>query len=114
MKLDALDDRIYVKAVAYAKAQALRRAGKSPWIYVVDLRDVYDLHRSNRLSFEEFRDQVVARLRASKWIKECGSDGGPLDRYVDDLAEVDPEEYNDLWEEILRYADVDRALIKTK
>ena len=60
------------------------------------------------------RDAIVGRLRASTWIKKCGSDGGPLDQLVRDLAEVvDTVEFDEVWNEIYDYADSDRAWIDT-
>ena len=79
------------------------------WHFTVYLGDIWKVPG---LSFEQQRDGVVERLRASGWIAQKGSDGGPLDRLVDELADAqDTAEFDDVWAEIYDYADVDRCWI---
>jgi hypothetical protein len=77
------------------------------WPYQIYLSDIW---KNPGLSFEEQRDAIVERLRASEWIIREGSDGGPLDRTVEELAEAyDVAEFDDVWAEVYRYAGADRT-----
>lgn len=77
------------------------------WPYTIYLKDVW---KNPELTYEQQRDKIVERFRASDWIKAEGSDGGPLDRLVDDLAEAyNTSEFDDVWREIYDYAGYERT-----
>lgn len=84
-------------------SQARRDAGQPVWDYTVRLPRM-----SGEGEYAPQRDALVAALRASAWIKRWGSDGGPLDQLVEELAEtVDVEEFADVMDAICDYADAE-------
>lgn len=94
------------KLASFRVAQARRAEGRPPWDYTVHLGPA--LHTEG--GYEAVRDALVAALRASQWIRDHGSDGGPLDRLVDELAEtIDREEGDEVLNEIARYAEAEEC-----
>ncbi len=84
-------------------SQARRAAGQPVWDYTVRLPRV-----SDEDDYATQRDALVAALRGSAWIKRWGSDGGPLDQLVEELAgTVDVEEFAEVMDEICDYADAE-------
>lgn len=81
---------------------------RQPWRMTVHLIDVF---HNQAMTYEQRRDAIIERLRR-QWVP---SDGGPLDRTVEDLADaIDVEEFDDVWSEILDRADVDRVWLATR
>lgn len=79
------------------------------WRYTVDLKDVW---RNEGLTFEERRTEIARRIRASRWAEE--SPWTVFHNLVDELAEVGSvEEFDQVWDEIYDYADMDRCWIAT-
>lgn len=75
------------------------------WDYAILLGDIW---KNPALSFEQQRDEIVARLQANDWYRT--DDGGPTSRLIDDLAEVvDAEQFDDIWDELYDRADGERA-----
>lgn len=84
-------------------SQARKAAGRPVWDYTVRLPRV-----SDEGDYAPQRDALVAALRDSTWIKRWGSDGGPLDQLVEELAgTVDVEEFADVMDAICDYADAE-------
>lgn len=80
------------------------------WLETIKLGDVF--HNSD-MSFEEVRDRVVARIRASNW-EGIAFHWPDVKEAVDNLAETrDTEEFNWWWSEIYDYADQDRVWLDT-
>jgi hypothetical protein len=71
------------------------------WLANVDLRDVW---RDPQWTFEQRRDLIVDRIRASGW--EC--------RFVDELAGCETVwDFDQVWSVIYDQADDDRVWIAT-
>lgn len=86
-------------------SQARRDEGRPVWDYTVRLPRV-DADEP----YETQRNALVAALRDSAWIKRWGSDGGPLDQLVEELADtVDVEEFADVMDAICDYADAEHG-----
>ncbi len=78
------------------------------WLLTINLRDVF---RNEDMTFEERRDAIVARIRASGWITE---DDWSLDNLVEELGDVETtDEFDAVWDEIYNEADADRVWIAT-
>lgn len=82
------------------------------WEFNLDVSDVF---HNEALSFEQIRDDVVARIRASRWYARYGGEGTDLGDVVDELAETDSVDHFDwTWNEIYNHADKDRCWITTR
>lgn len=80
------------------------------WRYTVDVSHVF--HDDDK-SFEEKRDEIVATLRRSTWVKAHGN--GTLGPLIDVLAETqDTEEFDEHWDQVYDMADIQRAWIQTR
>jgi len=98
------------KATMYALGQQRRKAGLPSWKHTLDLRDVF---HSDVLSFEDRRDIIVGRIRASSWFKEY-REYDDLQMAVEELADTDEVEWFDaVWDAIYDIADADRMWIST-
>jgi len=90
------------KLASHRVAQDRRAEGRPPWDYTVHLGPALRTEGG----YEAVRDALVATLRASQWICDHGSDGGPLGQLVDELADtIDRKEGDDVLNEIARYAE---------
>lgn len=80
------------------------------WAETISLRDVF---HNDDLTFEERRDTIVRRLRASRWIRQRDTDGfDELGEIVDNLADADTvREFDGWWAELYDHADRDRIWI---
>lgn len=69
--------------------------------------------QNDDLSFEEKRDEVVARLRQFEVVDEdyAGWPDPCLEELLDELAETDDEDYfNMVWDAVYDWADTDHRL----
>lgn len=77
--------------------------------YQVSLVGVW---RNLDMTFEQRRDEIVRRLRASRWFKDAGHPYTLLHQLVEELSDAkDTEAFNSAWEAISNEADADRARI---
>lgn len=82
----------------------------SSWNITVKLKDVW---RNDSLSFEEKRDKVVERIKASGW-RDLTPYPDTFDEVVANLAEsLDIGEFDGVWIELYDLADSDRVWIET-
>lgn len=87
-----------------------RKAGKPPWEHRINLSDVW---RDDGLSFEQKRDAVVHRIRASTWFKGY-DESDDLPQFTEELAGTqDIGEFDLVMVEIYDIADADRVWIAT-
>ncbi|WP_306365372.1 hypothetical protein [Nocardia sp. CC227C] len=89
-----------------------RRQGRPIWEETIDVSDVF--HHGD-MSFEEIRDAVVAKVKASRWYARDGRDyGDPLNEVVEGLSEADDTRCFDYHlNELYDLADFARVWIKT-
>lgn len=98
------------KVEMHQLARARVAAGLPVWDRKIRLGDVF---RNEDMSFEERRDAIAARLRASAWLTDPDRRMG-LDEAVDGLAGAeDVDEFDGWWDEIYDLADYDRVWIDT-
>jgi hypothetical protein len=77
------------------------------WRRRIDLRGVLEDETS---TFEEIRDEVVRRLRGSRWPEECEPAAG----LVDELSETQSaEDFDFVWDELYDVADGERVWLAT-
>jgi hypothetical protein len=92
---------------AHQAARERRTAGRPIWDRRIHLADVW---RDEERSFQERRDEVVRRLRASGWVEK----NEEVAELVEELAEVDTLAYfDDVWDGLYDLADTDRVWIST-
>jgi hypothetical protein len=78
------------------------------WKYTLNLATVF---HNESMTFEERRDRIVARTRASAWYKSKDV-GDELRVLVADLADaLDQAQFDTVWDAIYDEADADRARI---
>lgn len=82
------------------------------WRYTVDLSEVF---HDERLTFEQRRDEIVRIIRESEWFAEKVHDQHEtLPLLVADLADAsDIGLFDEVWNDVYDWADIDRAWIKT-
>ena len=98
------------RADMYRLGQERRAAGKPSWAHVLKLADVF---HNDAMSFQEKRDAIVARIRATTWFKGY-DEGDELHMYVEELSDTeDTSEFDYVWDEIYDIADADRVWIET-
>jgi hypothetical protein len=86
-------------------------AGKPVWGRKINLADVF---HDETLTFEQRRDAIVARMRASSWLKGRDEFDGLVEA-VDGLADAeDADEFDGWWDDICDIADADRVWIETR
>src|SRR5271166_3314801 len=94
------------RADMYRLAQERRAAGKPSWAHHLKLADVF---HNDDLTFEEKRDAIVRRIRASAWFKKY-DEFDDLPMFVEELAEAEGNgSFNSVWSEIYDIADADRV-----
>lgn len=78
--------------------------------------DVSDVFHNENMTFEQRRDAIAKRLKASPWY--VNADPAEFDGVYDvvnDLADSeDQEEFNGWWDELYDLADHDRVYIRTR
>ena len=80
------------------------------WALTIPLSDLW---RNEGISFEERRNQVVDRIRKSRWVKLTAYPD-TLHGHLNDLkASEDVAEFDDWWDEIYDLADSDRVWLDT-
>ncbi len=78
------------------------------WTLTINVADVF---HNDDLTFEQIRDTVVQRIRASGWI---GEDDHTLGDLVDELGDAaDTDEFDAVWDVLYDHADADRVWIAT-
>lgn len=98
------------RADMHRLATERRKAGKPIWDRKINLADVF---HNDGLTFEQKRDAIVARIRASAWFKQY-DEYDDLPQYVEELADTeDNASFNAVWSEIYDIADYDRVWIAT-
>lgn len=92
----------------HALAAGLRKAGKPIWAHRVNVADIWN---DDDLAFEQKRDGIAARLKASSWLK--GRDEfDAVVIAVEGLEQAeDYDEFNGWWDELYDHADFDRVWI---
>jgi hypothetical protein len=86
-------------------------AGKPVWDRKIRLADVW---RNEAMTFEQRRDAIVARLRASAWFKGY-DEYDELPQSVEEMADAETKAaFNDVMDEIYDIADADRVWIETR
>lgn len=92
---------------AHHAARARRDAGLPSWAMTIKIGDVF---HNEAMTFEQRRDAIVARIRASGW-----ADDALVDREVWDLEmSMDVDEFDDAWSALYDRAGVDRVWIDTR
>lgn len=82
------------------------------WVETINVRDVF---HNDDMTFEEIRDTIARRLRASTWIRDRDQDGfDELGEIVDNIADAATvSEFDGWWAELYDHADRDRIWIAT-
>lgn len=82
------------------------------WKYTVNIADIWN---NDELPFEERRDEIVKRIRASDWYKvRNATDLSELFSLTEDLEVSDtPDEFDEYWNLLYDEADADRCWIAT-
>lgn len=89
--------------------QERKKAGLPQWAGTVRLRDIW---RNKEMTFEERRDAIVRRIRASRWFKKY-DEFDELPAFVEELSDVDTQEWFDyVWSQITLCADYDRIWLE--
>jgi len=79
------------------------------WDYTLDVKAIWDNFET--VGFEESRDQIVRRIRDSRFFTE---EDWSLSNIVDELGWAeDLSEFNDWWNEFYDWADFARVWVKT-
>ncbi len=103
---DTADHRVEMHRLASQR----RTEGKPIWDRKIDLKDVF---HNDAMTFEEKRDAIVGRIRASGWLDGRG-EFDELVMFVEELADTDNLEWFDsVWDHIYDIADRDRVWIGT-
>ena len=98
------------RADMYRLSRERIAAGKPSWEHHINLRDVF---HNDDLPFEQKRDAIIRRIRATTWFKDCHQDDD-LVYLVEELAETeDATSFDDLWRDFYDIADADRVWIAT-
>jgi len=80
------------------------------WRHKLNLADVF---HSDVLSFEDRRDIIVGRIRATTWFKDY-DEGDDLPQVVEELADMQTaDEFDVVWSAVYDIADADRMWIQT-
>jgi len=99
------------RADMYRLATERRAAGLPIWDGKLRLADVF---HDDALTFEQKRDAIVRRIRATKWFKDY-DEYDDLPMFVEELADAeDNTSFNGVWSEIYDIADADRVWIETR
>ena len=78
------------------------------WVERIDLADVF---HDEDLTFEQKRDAIVARIKASEWYRWSGFE---LHLMISSLSSTTtPEDFDVVWDAVYEKADVDRVWIAT-
>ena len=98
------------RADMYALGQERRMAGLPSWAHKINLADVF---HNDDLTFEQKRDTIVRRIRATAWF-ESYDEFDALPQFVEELADAeDTASFDAPWDEIYDIADADRVWIAT-
>ena len=95
-------------AVAMHQLATERRANRRPiWDSQINLGDLF---HNDDLTFEQRRDGIVARVRATRWAR----DSYTVTELLDELGDTtDVDEFDEVWNLIYDEADYDRVWIAT-
>jgi hypothetical protein len=95
---------------SHREATARRAAGRPVWDRRVNVADVF---HNEAMTFEQRRDAIARRLRASDWLAGRDMFDG-LVLAVEGLEQAeDADEFDGWWDEIYDHADADRVWIET-
>jgi hypothetical protein len=95
----------------YRLGQQRRATGRPSWEHQLKLADVF---HNDDLTFEQKRDEIVRRIRASAWFRGCHKDDD-LVCTVEELADTeDVPAFDYVWDAIYDLADADRVWIETR
>jgi hypothetical protein len=83
------------------------------WNYTLHLKDFF---HDETLTFPEWRDRVVNRVRSTTWYKATSTAGDPcLADIVGELADTqDRREFDQVFAAVYDQADYDRCWIETR
>lgn len=105
-----MPDSVEHRVDMHRLARQRRAEGKPIWDRKISLADVF---HNDELAFDRRRDAIVARLRASAWLKER-DESDHLVLLVEELSEVeDADAFNEVWSDVYDEADYDRVWIET-
>lgn len=81
------------------------------WKETIDLIAIW---KNEDLEFTDQRDQIVTKLKSSRWYKTRDTAGfDERGEAVDNLAESENfDEFNDWWAQLYDYFDTDRVWIR--
>lgn len=98
------------RAEMHKLATERRKAGLPVWDRKINLADVF---HNDAMTFEQKRDAIVRRIRASAWFKQY-DEVDDLPQFVEELADTQSgKEFDGPWSEIYDIADYDRVWIAT-
>lgn len=99
------------KVEMFQLARERQNAGLPVWDGTLRLGDVF---RNEAMTFEERRDAIVARIRATEWFKRY-DEFDDLPQAVEELSEVTSTgDFDGVWDAIYDIADADRVWIETR
>lgn len=80
------------------------------WVETIYLSDIW---KNERLTFEERRDRIVERIKASRWYRNRDDAGfDDLGELIQDLSDApDQTEFDEFWGVLYDQADYDRIWI---
>ena len=96
------------KAAIHELVTQRKAAGLPVWEHKIRLGGVF---HNDAMTFEQSRDAVVARIRASAWFKSK-DDYDNLPQFVEELADTqNTDEFDSVWDAIYDEADHARVWI---
>ncbi len=101
-------DKGEYRAALHSLVEERRQAGQPVWAKTIRLGTVW---KNPDLTFEQRRDAIVRRLRASGWLEHSDFDD-ELGAVIDELAgSADPDAFDSTWNDLYILADWDRVWI---
>ena len=98
------------RADMYRLSRERIAAGKPSWAHHINLKGVF---HNDDLTFEQKRDIIVRRIRATTWFKSK-DEYDDLPMLVEELSDTETKSaFADVWDAIYDEADADRAWIAT-
>jgi hypothetical protein len=96
------------KVAMHQLVRERRSQGKPVWEHKIRLGDVW---QDEELDFEQRRNKIVARIRASAWFKGYG-EFDDLPQIVEELSGIeDADGFDEVWDSLYDIADYDRVWI---
>jgi hypothetical protein len=73
-----------------------------------------DIFHDEELPFEQVRDEIVRRIKRTRWYGDDDTASNDLYYLVEELEDAhDPDEFDQVWDQIYDLADADRVWIAT-